>query len=360
MIGSNTDDQNNAQTTDPAGAGPLRFAVNSQSAGKSLIKAVLGHYPDLTAGTVLKALKHKDIRLNGRRLRADEPVAAGDQIMIYLPARFSPAAKTEEVSRQDGTRSRPDAPAYSLLYRDSQILVIRKMPGLSVQPGRNPGDAEPTLIDRLHVDLANPAVCLCHRIDRQTGGLLLAAAHPAACAAVRRLMQQGLINKRYRCLVRGLPEQGQPILCQDGTPMQEITAWLEKVASRSDVYIHDQKQPGDVPITTRYRILRVFPTAGPDGEAVSELEIELVTGRTHQIRAHLAHLGHPLLGDGKYGRNSYNRHFAAPDGYLRRQQLWATALKFSPDCPQPLAYLSGRLFEIEPAYDWSDPALPAP
>ena len=79
-----------------------------------------GHHKR-AAGMILKALKHKDIRLNGRRLRADEPVAAGDQIMIYLPSRFASAAKTEEVSRQDGTRSRPDAPAYSLLDRKSVV-----------------------------------------------------------------------------------------------------------------------------------------------------------------------------------------------------------------------------------------------
>jgi len=193
---------------------------------------------------------------------------------------------------------------------------------------------------------------LCHRIDRQTGGLLLAAANADLAARVRRLMQDHHIHKRYRCLVRGIPADGTVVDTFDGTPMKELVAWHEKDAARSDVYIHDFKQPGDVPVVTRYRVVQIFSGAGPEREAVAELEVELVTGRTHQIRAHFAHLGHPLLGDGKYGRNTYNRHFRTPAGsVLKRQQLWATSISFDPDCPSPCTALAGSTVSIDPAYD---------
>jgi 23S rRNA pseudouridine955/2504/2580 synthase len=134
--------------------------------------------------------------------------------------------------------------------------------------------------------------------------------------------------------------------------MKELVAWHEKDAARSDVYIHDLKQPGDVPVVTRYRVVQIFSGAGPEREAVAELEVELVTGRTHQIRAHFAHLGHPLLGDGKYGRNAYNRHFRTPAGAaLKRQQLWATSISFAPDCPPPCMALAGSTESIDPDYD---------
>jgi 23S rRNA pseudouridine955/2504/2580 synthase len=132
----------------------------------------------------------------------------------------------------------------------------------------------------------------------------------------------------------------------------EVTGWLEKDARHSDVYIHDLKQPGDLPIITRYRVLRVISPESPAQEDTAELEVELITGRTHQIRAHFAHLGHPLLGDGKYGRNSYNRLFQGTDGPLRRQQLHATELRFSPQIKGPLAYLAGKAITIDPDFDW--------
>jgi 23S rRNA pseudouridine955/2504/2580 synthase len=110
-----------------------------------------------------------------------------------------------------------------------------------------------------------------------------------------------------------------------------------------------------VPIITRYRVLKVYPAASPEQDAVSDLEVELVTGRTHQIRAHLAHLGHPLLGDGKYGRNAFNRFFRGASGALRRQQLYSTKLIFMHEAQGPLAYLAGRTLGVEPVYDWSGP-----
>jgi 23S rRNA pseudouridine955/2504/2580 synthase len=170
---------------------------------------------------------------------------------------------------------------------------------------------------------------------------------------VETLMKNHQLTKRYRCLVRGEPLAGERVQAEDRAKFWQIEAFLEKRARQSEVFIHDIAQPGDLPVVTRYRILRSWPNVGPAGDALSELEVELVTGRTHQIRAHLAHLGHPLLGDGKYGRNSFNRHFRGHNGPPVRQQLWACSLIFSPDIKKgPLADLAGRTFTIEPDYDF--------
>jgi 23S rRNA pseudouridine955/2504/2580 synthase len=322
------------------------FVVDAGSDGKNLVRVILGQYPGLAATQVFQALRRKDIRINGRRQHSDGPVAAGDHIAVYLPDGLLTGGQAGSV---------PDAigqPPYTIIYQDPLILIVNKKPGITVHQADGAKEQGPFLIDRVRADLQNANLELCHRLDRQTGGLILLAKKPAALQAVCDLMQSDLILKRYRCLVRGVPDQGVPVICSDGTAMLEITGWLEKDASRSDVYIHDLKEAGDLPITTRFRVLRIFSAAGPDEEAVSELEVELVTGRTHQIRAHLAHIGHPLLGDGKYGRNTYNRHFRSVAGSLRRQQLYSTQLLFLQQSKGPLAYLAGRTFAIEPEYDW--------
>ena len=351
------------------GGGPWMITVPQDGHGKRLVRFLLESVPNLGAGAVYKALDRKDIRLNGQKLHRDADLAAGDHIRIYLRA-DSPEQKAmlAAESGHDEPSDQNTIPVvlsgtipeqYRLILRTGDVLIVIKQPGLSVQPGQERPGSEDTLISLLRRDLDNPAIQLCHRIDRQTGGLLLAAANSSAARAIRQLMTDGRLHKRYRCLVRGIPGQGKPVQTTDGLDMLEIEAWLEKDAARSDVYIHDVKQPDDVPVTTRYRILRIFADAGPDGESISELEVELVTGRTHQIRAHFAHLGHPLLGDGKYGRNAYNKFFCtASGGPLKRQQLWATALLFAQDCPPPCAALAGRMITTEPVYDLILPGYP--
>jgi 23S rRNA pseudouridine955/2504/2580 synthase len=319
------------------GSGPLCFTVQDQEDQKSLVRVISKRYPQLRSAAIYQALRRRDIRVNGQRLRADLTVARGDEVMVFLPA--GQTAEPEE------------KPGYSIILRSGPVLVIRKRPDLAVQAEAVTPPADPSLLDllRRHV---GPDSCLCHRLDRQTGGLMLAALDETACREVRRQMQQGLVVKRYACLVRGIPDQGEAVICQDGERMLEIRGWLEKKAAASAVFIHDHKQPGDIPIVTRYRVRQVYPSAGPGGEPVSALEVELVTGRTHQIRAHLAHIGHPLLGDGKYGRNEYNRHFRSASGPLKHQELWSVFLQFSPNCTGPLAALAGQVIRSEPDFSW--------
>ena len=311
------------------------FDVAPDEDGKSLVRVILKRRPDLSGAKVFQTLRKRDIKVNGKRPRADQAVFSGDHVTLY---------------GLEAHAGRPSAPAlYQVVYRTEQVLVVNKQPGLAVNAGP---DGVPGLLEQIQSDLNWPTACLCHRLDRQTGGLLILAANPTLCQDIRHQMQQGHVVKRYACLVRGVPDQGRTVRCHDGTRMLEIEGYLEKQAEKSIVYLHDQKQPGDLPVVTRYRIVRVFEKAGPDGSDVAWLEVELVTGRTHQIRAHLAHIGHPLLGDGKYGRNTYNRSLQGAAISRRRQQLWAAVLYFQPACSGPLADLAGRKIWIDPAFDW--------
>ncbi len=315
------------------------FIVPSDKDGKKVIRVALAQYDTLTLPTLQRALKHKDIRVNGKRISQDIAVAEGDRVELWLPEEvFAPPS----VSPYQGSD-------FKVVFESDQLLLVNKRQGLAVHSGR--GTSGPTLIDIVRQEQRNPNIDLCHRIDMNTGGLVLLAKNKNSLEHANQLFKQNLVTKRYRCLVRGVPTVGEAALCSDDTIMKEVRAFLEKPA-KGNVFIHDAEKPGDLPIITRYRVLQVI-SGGPDKEDISELEVELVTGRTHQIRAHMAHLGHPILGDGNYGRNAYNQWFKTKNGSkVRYQQLFATTLLFSAIPKDNLHHaLAHRKFSIIPRYD---------
>ncbi|MBR6484605.1 MAG: RNA pseudouridine synthase, partial [Clostridiales bacterium] len=241
-------------------------------------------------------------------------------------------------------------PDYKVVAETDGLLIVNKRQGLAVHSGKNTGDKN--LIDIVRAGTGNPRMELVHRIDMNTGGLVMLAKSKESLDDAISLFKNDLLIKRYRCLVMGVPSEGETVICEDDAIMKEVSAFLEKTPSGS-VYIHDTEKPGDLPITTRYRVLETFTGAGPEGETVSELECELVTGRTHQIRAQFAHLGHPILGDGNYGRNKTNTFFKSrTGGKVRYQQLFATTLLMRKIPSDNMHHvLSGRKFEIIPRYE---------
>lgn len=327
----------------------ITIRIPPEKDGKNLVSAISSLLPELGTPKIFRALRHRDIRVNGQRVRNDLPVAEGDQIELYLPEDQKSAAKADS---RAGTANEP---AYQIVYEDEQLLIVDKPAGLSVHGDRGQ-DEEGTLIAQLKADYNNPGLMLCHRLDRNTGGLIMVARSASIEAAIQEAMSQQLIVKRYRCLVRGVPTVGIPIHSSDKSTFLELSAYLEKDSAKSDVYIHDHQQRNDYPIVTRYRVLNVYTNIAADSEAVSEIEVELVTGRTHQIRAHLAHIGHPLVGDGKYGRNSFNRQFRGPKGVLTRQQLYAVSLIFSHKLRGHLTSMAGRTFTVPTVYDFNPAA----
>lgn len=319
------------------------FVVPPDAPGKKLVRTALAAFPALKAPDLYRALRARDIKVNGKRVSADVALSPGDVVELWLPdSSFSDPAPTVSKVYDD----------YRVVFETDHLLLINKRPGLAVHPGK--GETGNTLIDIIRKDKRNDRIDLCHRIDMNTGGLVLLSKSKDALEHALRLFKEDRLIKRYRCLVRGVPDGGTPCVCKDDTLMTELRAFLEKPA-RGNVFIHDEPGPDDLPIITRYRVLNRYAGMGPEGEDVSELEVELVTGRTHQIRAHMAHIGHPILGDGNYGRNVYNRFFrTAGGGYLRRQQLYASSLIFSRIPPDNMhRCLSGRTFSIEPMYDIS-------
>lgn len=324
----------------------IQITVPASVSGKKLIRALSVLRPDLPLSALYKALRQKDVKVNQKRVHRDLSVKTGDEITLYgLETKSCSPAKTST----DKKRSAAVA-MYTLILKTDALLVVSKKAGISVHEDRSSAGQNITLIQQLQLDLNEPGLTLCHRLDRQTSGLLLIGRHPEAASAVQSQLREGLVIKRYHALVRGRPTKGEPVIAHDGLLFMSCTAWLEKKAAQAQVYIHDKKQKGDKKITTRYRILADYAVPF-DNEPVCLLEIELVSGRTHQIRAHMAWLGHPLLGDGKYGSNTYNRKFQLDTGKLRRQQLCAVSLHFLPSVHGPLASLAGQTLSVEDDFD---------
>lgn len=310
------------------------FIVDNKMSGEHVVKACTMSFPSLNKADLYKALKHKDIRIDGKKISQDIKVTEGQEVQVWLPDSLFDAKKEVKNTEND----------YTIVAQTDGLLIVNKRQGLAVHSGKT---TDEDLIDIVRKTTGNKNAELVHRIDMNTGGILMIAKNKDYLEDAVKLFKGNLVTKRYRCLVVGkIPKDlGEPVIAQDEAIMSEVSAYLEKTSS-GQVYIHDVKQEGDLPITTRYRVLGYH-------DGLSEIECELVTGRTHQIRAQFAHLGYPILGDGNYGRNQINLSFRAKDGgKVKHQQLWSTALMFGRiSADNKHRELSGRKFSIEPRYE---------
>jgi 23S rRNA pseudouridine955/2504/2580 synthase len=319
------------------------FTVSKSQDGLHVVKASIEAFPQLKSADLFHALKRRDIRIDGKKINKDIAVKAGSVVEIWLPDELFDSAKK-------APKAKPAGKMYEIVAETKGLLIVNKSQGIAVHSGKS--DIEDTLIDQIRSQTRYKDAELCHRIDMNTGGLVLIAKNKAALADCVELFKNGLVTKRYRALVLGEPDVGEPSVGEDGTLYKEVTGYLEKTKA-GKVYIHDEKQPGDLDIATKYRILKTFENAGPDGESVSDLELELVTGRTHQIRAQFAHLGHPVIGDGNYGRNKVNLHFETSDGKkVKYQQLFSCQIMFGRIPANNMHVdVSGKTFKIGPDYN---------
>ena len=290
-----------------------QLTIPSAAEGQKLGSFLRAAFPGLPESAVRKVFSSRDVKLDGRRVPPETVVRAGQELKVYLPG----AAETSSAS----------SPALEIVYEDDSILLVNKRAGISVEKDSRSGatltDLCAAYMAAKDPDAFPPAAC--HRLDNRTCGLCLFAKTPEALEILQNAFRRRSLEKYYICLVRGIMKP----------PSAVCHAWLLKDPLHAEVRITDQEVPGARPVITGYETLE----SGP----VSRLRVHLITGRTHQIRAHLAALGHPVLGDDLYGDRDFNHREKA-----RSLKLCAVSLKL--DTEGRLPHLDGREFSIEPPF----------
>ena len=304
------------------------FIITGNDAGQRLDRFLGKAAPLLPASLMQKGIRTKNIKVNGKRAERGQRLCDGDVVRLYLDDRYF------EKPAPDSGWKKVTAPKLHVVYEDSQILLVDKRPGIAVHP-HDGAEYGRTLIDQIQAYLYaqgewDPkqehafAPALCNRIDRNTGGIVIAAQTAMALRVMNQKIRDRELGKYYLAIVKGAPRPAQGVL----------KGYLFKDAVKNRVYVTDQPQKRSKTAQTKYRTL-----ASSNG--LSLVECELITGRTHQIRAQFAHAGCPLLGDGKYGTLGKN----APRKY---QALYAYRLEFRFTTPaEDLEYLNGASFRVD-------------
>ncbi len=312
------------------------LTISKNDAGQRLDKFLSKAVPAMPKSLMYKAIRTKKIKVNRKRTEQGYLLAEGDTVQLFLPEDLFAADAEKEAFRTL-------TPRLNIVYEDENILILDKPAGMIVHPDE--GESVNTLIGHVLAYLYRSGAydpdaeqsftpALANRIDRNTSGLVIAAKTAASLRELNRMVKDRTIRKEYLCAVHGVPEKKEDTL----------TGFLTKDADANLVTIYEEppknvKKTDLKTVITKYRVLA-------SEKGLSLLRVELITGRTHQIRAHLASIGHPLLGDGKYGVNREDR----KSGYAF-QALNAYRLTFGGG-GETLGYLDGKVFTSDPARIW--------
>ncbi len=307
------------------------ITITRNDAGQRADRFLAKAYPNLTPPLVCKLMRKKRIKLNGAKAEPNVKLKEGDILRFYLSEEL---LSNEAAQRVNDFRE--VSPEIAAVYEDENILLVNKPVGMPVHEDND--NTADTLINRILCYLwkkgeydpdsersFTPA--LCNRIDRNTCGIVIAAKNAESLRVLNQKLRDRELAKLYLCAVSGVPEPR----------CATLTAYLRKLSEENRVVISDKKTPDNLTIKTKYSVLE---TRGEP--PVSLVEVDLLTGRTHQIRAHFAHIGHPLLGDGKYGNNRLNKFLG-----FRYQALcsYKLAFRFTTDAGC-LEYLNGKEFSV--------------
>ncbi len=304
------------------------LTIGPNDAGQRLDRFLAKAVPLLPASLAQKYIRIKRIKVGGKRAERDTRLQAGDVLQLYINDEFF------DKPREDNAFLTVASPKLNIVYEDEHILLVDKRPGLAVHP-HDGAEYGRTLIDHIQAYLYQKrewrpreensfTPALCNRIDRNTGGIVIAAKTAEALRVMNQKIRDREIDKRYLAIVEGTPRHKEGVL----------KGYLFKDAKQNRVYVTDTPQPGSKTCQTNFRVL-----ASRNG--LSLVECELITGRTHQIRAQFAHAGHPLLGDGKYGKldKRFDRNYQALYSYK-------LTFTFTTDAGE-LNGLNGKSFQVQ-------------
>ena len=305
------------------------FTIGKNDAGQRLDRWLAKTLPLLPAPLAQKYIRLKRVKVNGKGSKRDVRLQVGDVLQLYINDEFfqRPTPENAFLSLYQ--------PKLNILYEDEHILLLDKRPGMVVHPDES--ERVNTLLTHIQAYLYQKkewspywensfAPALCNRIDRNTGGIVIAAKTAEALRVMNQKVKDRELNKYYLCVLHGVMPR------KEG----KLENFLLKDEAKKQVSVHNRPVPGGKTAVTLYRTLAV-------NGGLSLVECDLITGRTHQIRAQFAAAGHPLLGDGKYGREREDRKYGRHGQALYSYRL---EFRFTTDAG-PLEHLNGHSWQVE-------------
>ena len=305
------------------------FTIGKNDAGQRLDRFVAKNLPLLPPALLQKYIRLKRIKVNGKGSKRDVRLETGDILQLYINDEFFDKPNEKNLFLT------VFKPQLNIVYEDDNLLLVDKRPGLSVHADET--EKVNTLINHIQAYLYqkrewNPkwenafAPALCNRIDRNTGGIVIAAKNAEALRIINEKIRAHELEKSYLCITVGRPKR----------PEGKIEGFLLKDEAKKEVRFFHKPVPGGKTAVTLYKTLE-------SRNGLSLVECRLLTGRTHQIRVSMAEIGCPLLGDGKYGKGNVNRRY-----HETRQALYSYKLRFDfPTDAGTLNYLKGKEFTVE-------------